>query len=391
MNGMTRLIGAAAAGAAGMYLLDPDRGRRRRALARDKVISAVHQLGDASQTTARDLANRARGTAARLRSLALRRPVSDRQIAERVRSTLGFVLRHPRAVDVSVEDGRVILAGPILADEENRLLTGVASIGGVRSIDNRLRVHREPGTEPGLQGEPARPRRGRAFPMMQRVWSPTTRLFAMTTGASLAVWGLRRAGPDGLTAALGGLALFLRGATNLELKRIVGVGAGHQAVTLQKTVNINAPVEQVFAAWSRYEDFPKFMSHVRDRPGTDDRSGLVALTRRWHQARLARLRSGWRPIAGSRGGRLALVRLDLSSRRGRIATADGHDAEGQPHRDGQRGQDRSTHRPCAPRSLAMPGAHVSGGRLVGRGARAVRASRARAPAVVRRTGSARLG
>lgn len=190
MNRATGLIGAVAAGAAGMYLLDPERGRRRRAILRDKLRSAAHQLGDASEVTARDVANRAWGMAARLRSLALRRPVSDQQIAERVRATLGFVVRHPRALDVRVEDGRVLLTGPILADEEKRLLAAVASVRGVRSIENHLRIHTEPGNVPDLQGEP--PARGAAggFPRCsacgrpRRACSPSPAAGPWRSGAS---------------------------------------------------------------------------------------------------------------------------------------------------------------------------------------------------------------
>jgi uncharacterized membrane protein len=325
MKSMTRLIGAFAAGAAGMYLLDRDRGRRRRAIARDKLISGAHHLGEASEVTARDLANRARGTAARLRSLIFRRPVSDHQIAERIRSTLGFVVRHPRAIDVRVEDGGVMLTGPILADEVDRLLAAVRSVAGVRSIENHLRVHREPGNEPALQGGPRRPRRGRVFPMLQRVWSPTTRLFAVATGGTLALWGLGRRGPGRLPAGLGGLALLVRGATNLGVKRLLGIGSGRQAVTLQKTINIDAPVERVFEAWSRYEDFPKFMSHVREVRRTGEGrthwvvSGPGGLPIEWDTEESVFVSDrviGWRSVPGSIVEHAGIVRFDPNEKGG---------------------------------------------------------------------------
>jgi gas vesicle protein len=55
------IIGAAALGAAAMYLLDPDHGRRRRAVAKDKVYSAKRKTQKAAERTARHLTNRARG------------------------------------------------------------------------------------------------------------------------------------------------------------------------------------------------------------------------------------------------------------------------------------------------------------------------------------------
>ncbi|HET9533325.1 MAG TPA: SRPBCC family protein, partial [Blastocatellia bacterium] len=41
-------------------------------------------------------------------------------------------------------------------------------------------------------------------------------------------------------------------------------GAGRRAVDIQKTININAPVEEVFKFWENYENFPRFMSNVRE-------------------------------------------------------------------------------------------------------------------------------
>lgn len=69
LSRFTVAIGAAALGAAAMYLLDPEHGRRRRALARDKVNSARIKTRKAAERTARDLNNRARGLVAKTRKM----------------------------------------------------------------------------------------------------------------------------------------------------------------------------------------------------------------------------------------------------------------------------------------------------------------------------------
>ena len=61
------LIGAGV-GAASMFLLDPDRGGRRRALVRDKAVWASRKTRDAAETTRRDLSNRLTGLQARVRN-----------------------------------------------------------------------------------------------------------------------------------------------------------------------------------------------------------------------------------------------------------------------------------------------------------------------------------
>lgn len=63
MNKALTLIGSAALGGGLMYILDPDRGRRRRALVRDKVASAWNRSGETISKTSRDIANRAKGAA----------------------------------------------------------------------------------------------------------------------------------------------------------------------------------------------------------------------------------------------------------------------------------------------------------------------------------------
>ena len=62
----TFLLGVAtglAVGAFAMFILDPQQGRRRRALARDKVMHYGKQVGDLAAATSQDLKNRAYGLA----------------------------------------------------------------------------------------------------------------------------------------------------------------------------------------------------------------------------------------------------------------------------------------------------------------------------------------
>jgi osmotically-inducible protein OsmY len=151
MRDQGKFIGGLLVGAAVMYLFDPDRGGRRRALVRDQAARARHKLGDGLEATARDLGNRAKGTAAELRSRLRREAVDDTVLEERVRSTIGHAVSHPGAIEVSVSDGRVTLQGSVLEQELDDLLRAVGRVGGVSEVVNELEVHWEPGSVPSLQ------------------------------------------------------------------------------------------------------------------------------------------------------------------------------------------------------------------------------------------------
>lgn len=66
-----RTLIAFGAGAAAMYLLDPEQGRRRRALLRDQLVHAKRVLSERAGSKARDLdlSNRAQGLAAEARRI----------------------------------------------------------------------------------------------------------------------------------------------------------------------------------------------------------------------------------------------------------------------------------------------------------------------------------
>jgi uncharacterized membrane protein len=261
-KGMATIVGAGV-GAGLMYLYDPQLGRRRRALARDKFIHLTRRLDDAVEVTSRDLTNRALGVWAEMRSCLNSEDVSDEVLAERVRSELGGLTSHPSAIEVNAEQGQLTLSGPVLRDEANRLLKGVAAVRGVREVNDHLTVYDEPGEVPALQGQPVRKLSGQQWDVMQSHWSPTTRLLIGAAGGAMATYGAGRRDAFGGAIGFTGMSMLMRAITNIELKRVLGVGAGRRAVDIQKTIKIDAPVERVFALWANYQNFPRFMSHVR--------------------------------------------------------------------------------------------------------------------------------
>src|SRR5438270_12841406 len=103
-------------GAGLMYVFDPDKGRRRRALLRDKAIRLSHQGRRALGLASRDLLNRSRGVVADVRHHLESPDASDGVLAERVRARMGHVVSHPHAIQVEACDGCVTLRGPVLED-----------------------------------------------------------------------------------------------------------------------------------------------------------------------------------------------------------------------------------------------------------------------------------
>ena len=210
-----------------MYLFDPDRGRRRRALLRDKLMWIQRKTGECIQVTSRDLSNRTSGIAASIQSRFASDEASDVVLAERVRSKLGRIVAHPGAIEVAVGNGNVSLSGPILKDEVAGLMSCVKWIPGVKGVSNNLEVHEEAGNHPALQG--GRERKGYEFEFLQENWSPSARLIAGVAGASLAVYGGTRR--DALGAGIGaaGVLLLTRGITNTEFRSLAGLGDEQKA------------------------------------------------------------------------------------------------------------------------------------------------------------------
>jgi uncharacterized membrane protein len=58
--------------------------------------------------------------------------------------------------------------------------------------------------------------------------------------------------------------VLTRALTNFETGRLLGIDGQRRAIDIQKTINIEAPLDRVFDYWSHPENFPDFMSHVQE-------------------------------------------------------------------------------------------------------------------------------
>jgi uncharacterized membrane protein len=264
MNKQSSVLGILAGigtGASTMYFLDPDRGARRRAIASDKVTSSVRRLPRAARVTKQDLANRAHGVWAETQHLFAKDEASDDVVEARVRSKMGRIVSHPHAVKVAVNDGNVSLSGPILADEVKNLLRCVKSVAGVRSVEDKLDAHETAEGVSALQGGTRRISRAE---FMQENWSPAARLIAGTAGTAAVAYGFLKRDALSITLGTVGAGLLARSVTNMEFQRLLGFGGGRRAVTIQKSIDVDAPVDVVFALWSNFENFPHFMENVKE-------------------------------------------------------------------------------------------------------------------------------
>ena len=214
-TGLIAFLGGVGVGVGLMYLLDPERGAQRRSWMRDKAVHWRHRIADAAEATSRDVAQRTRGLVARTRSRFRHEDVPDDTLVERVRAEMGRKVSHPRAIDVTAEQGVVTLRGPVFASEADRLLACVERVPGVEDVVNELEVHATAIGVPALQGgselEPP-------IAWWARGWTPSDRLAAGVVGAGCVAYGARARGLAGAGLGVLGGALLFRAITNVPAR-----------------------------------------------------------------------------------------------------------------------------------------------------------------------------
>jgi hypothetical protein len=103
--------------------------------------------------------NRATGGLAELRS-SLRdhgRTFSEEQLVSRVRAQLGHVSSHSGLLEISVEDGLVVVQGPVLRSEVQKIRERIRKIRGVKEYRLNLEPHENLEHVWGARGLPRTP------------------------------------------------------------------------------------------------------------------------------------------------------------------------------------------------------------------------------------------
>lgn len=150
---------------------------------------------------------------------------------------------------------------------------------------------------------------------MRERWSPSQRAAAAASGAAFAAFGYARGGARGLLLFLLGTTLLARAGTNERLAAL----ATSRGIHIEKQMHVAAPVEEVFAHWRNLENFPLWMSHVREvRYIGDDRfhwvvDGPAGLPVEW-DAELLNVSEDremtWRSVEGSAVYHVGRVRFE---------------------------------------------------------------------------------
>ena len=142
MSRFMRIAGFGAAIAAAVYLLDPDRGRSRRAKLADQVGAAARKTGEKVEAQARHQKGVIQGMAHDLTEPFRPEPeFDDATLLQKVRSeALGRWQGGNHDVDISIADGIVTLKGTTTPDLAAELTALVESVPGVVSVEDQLSV-----------------------------------------------------------------------------------------------------------------------------------------------------------------------------------------------------------------------------------------------------------
>ncbi len=126
-------------GAALMYFFDPQRGRRRRAVTRDRTAATVRRASDRARKKGRYMEGKAHGLVHEMRGEAPKPSRNDATLKHKIESE---VLRnYDGKINVNVDHGVAVLRGELQQPEQiTKLEEDVARVPGVKSVENLLHL-----------------------------------------------------------------------------------------------------------------------------------------------------------------------------------------------------------------------------------------------------------
>lgn len=142
-------LGGALAGAAALYLLDPQHGRTRRAQLADRLRAALHSGRRQADRVARGVGATAAATVARTSATlggTSTPDMNDAELAARVETELFADASVPKgALNVNAENGIVVIRGELPSSELQQQIEGaVRRIPGVWEVNNLTHLAGEP-------------------------------------------------------------------------------------------------------------------------------------------------------------------------------------------------------------------------------------------------------
>ena len=143
---MQLLAFGALLGAAIAYLFDPQSGRRRRALLRDKSAAYMRKSGRETARAGRAVAAEAYGVSQKAQHLKQEpKEYDDATLAQKVQSEIFRDADVPKGqINVNAEDGIVVLRGEVERPElRETLVERTRKVQGVRDVQNLMHL---PGT-----------------------------------------------------------------------------------------------------------------------------------------------------------------------------------------------------------------------------------------------------
>lgn len=246
------LLGAGAAGM-GIYLFDPKDGRKRRSRVTKQTKKVVAAAKHEAEKSLKDAQHHLVGGIACLAARLRNEEATDEVIVERVRSRMGRVVAHPHPIKAVSDEGIVTLWGPVARYEVLPLLYKVKATPGVKEVRNHLTTY-EPNEAyfPAAQSPKSGEMRSNRF----------KRLVMGAAGATAAIYGLSGKNSFGRMLALAGAGVMAGSTMNKKVCCSPALAENSQDFEVEQTINVNAPVSDVFDFWANPENYPQAFSHI---------------------------------------------------------------------------------------------------------------------------------